>query len=50
VEYLMARGLTEDEAIGIIVRGFLEVGIRGLPESLKKEIDRTIEQADVGSM
>ena len=50
VEYLMARGLTEDEAIGIIVRGFLEVGIRGLPENLKKEIDRAIEQADVGGM
>ncbi|HXZ24015.1 MAG TPA: SufD family Fe-S cluster assembly protein, partial [Methanomassiliicoccales archaeon] len=50
VEYLMARGLTEEEAVGIIVRGFLEVGIRGLPENLKKEIDRTIEQTDVGGM
>ena len=50
IEYLMARGLTEDEAVGIIVRGFLEIGIRGLPENLKKEIDRAIEQADVGGM
>jgi len=50
VEYLMARGLTEDEAVGIIVRGFLEVGIRGLPESLKKEIDRAIEQTEVKTM
>jgi Fe-S cluster assembly scaffold protein SufB len=50
VEYLMARGLSEEEAVGIIVRGFLEVGIRGLPEALKKEIDLTIEKADVGGM
>jgi len=50
VEYLMARGLTEEEAVGIIVRGFLEVGIRGLPPELKKEIDITIEKADVKGM
>jgi hypothetical protein len=50
VEYLMARGLTEEEAVGIIVRGFLEVGIRGLPEALKKEIDLTIEKTDVKGM
>jgi len=47
VEYLMARGLTEDEAVGVIVRGFLEVGIRGLPAALKGEIDRAIERTDV---
>ena len=35
VEYLMARGLNEDEAVGMIVRGFLDVGIRGIPEELK---------------
>ena len=50
VEYLMARGLSEDDAVGIIVRGFLEVGIRGLPDELKKEIDRTIEKTDVRAM
>jgi Fe-S cluster assembly scaffold protein SufB len=47
VEYLMARGLSEDEAVGIIVRGFLEVGIRGLPENLKQEIDKVIENTDM---
>jgi len=50
VEYLMARGLSEDEAVGIIVRGFLEVGIRGLPENLKREIDKAIERTDVKGM
>ena len=49
VEYLMARGLTEDEAVGMIVRGFLEGGIRGLPDELKKEIDAAIEKSNLGS-
>jgi len=49
VEYLMMRGLTEDEAVGMIVRGFLEGGIRGLPDHLRKEIDTAIEKANLGS-
>lgn len=48
VEYLMARGLTEDEAVGMIVRGFLDVGIRGIPEELKTEIENTISQTAFG--
>lgn len=47
VEYIMSRGLSEDEAVGMIVRGFLEVGIRGIPEELKAEIDRTIAQSEL---
>ncbi len=47
IEYIMSRGLTEEEAVGMIVRGFLEVGIRGIPEELKAEIDRTIAQSDL---
>ncbi len=47
VEYIMSRGLTEDEAVGMIVRGFLEVGIRNIPEELKAEIDRTIAQSEL---
>ena len=31
VEYIMSRGLSEDEAVGMIVRGFLEVGIKEHP-------------------
>jgi Fe-S cluster assembly scaffold protein SufB len=48
VEYLMARGLTEEEAVGMIVRGFLDVGIRGIPDELKKEIEDTISQTAFG--
>ncbi|MDV0446290.1 hypothetical protein MsAg5_01200 [Methanosarcinaceae archaeon Ag5] len=38
VEYLMSRGLEENEAVGLIVRGFLSAGIEGIPEDLKAEI------------
>lgn len=44
VEYLMARGLSEKDAVGVIVRGFLNVEIIGLPYVLKKEIDSVIEK------
>jgi hypothetical protein len=50
VEYLMSRGLTEEEAVGMIVRGFLDVSIMGLPDQLKAEIDATMQQADIGKM
>ncbi len=40
--YLMSRGLSEDEAIATIVRGFLSVDIPGLPPQLKAEIDRAV--------
>ena len=43
VEYLMARGLSEEEATATIVRGFLHVEIEGLPPELKGEMDRAVE-------
>lgn len=46
ITYLMSRGLTEDEAVSTIVRGFLSVDIPGLPPQLKAEIDRAIEESD----
>ena len=49
VEYIMSRGLTEDEAVGMIVRGFLEVGIRGIPDDIKAEIDEAIRQSDLAT-
>lgn len=49
VEYLMARGLNEEQAVGMIVRGFLEGGIKGLPDALKKEIDEAMSSANLGS-
>jgi uncharacterized protein len=44
IEYLMARGLNEEEAVATIVRGFLNVNIEGLPAALTQEIDRAIQE------
>lgn len=44
IEYLMARGLTEEEATSTIVRGFLSLKIEGLPRVLEEEIDRMIQE------
>ncbi len=46
VEYLMARGLSEDEAVATIVRGFMHVDIEGLPPILKEQIDRAVELSE----
>ncbi|MCG7840437.1 MAG: hypothetical protein MIO87_00850 [Methanomassiliicoccales archaeon] len=43
----MSRGLSEEEAVGMIVRGFLDVGIRGIPDHLKAEIDKALQETDV---
>ncbi|WXG39384.1 MAG: SufD family Fe-S cluster assembly protein [Candidatus Freyarchaeum deiterrae] len=43
VQYLLARGFTEQEAVSLIVRGFMDVKVFGLPESLEKEIQRIVE-------
>jgi Fe-S cluster assembly scaffold protein SufB len=43
IEYLMARGLSEEEATGVIVRGFLNVDIEGLPTELKREMDKAVQ-------
>ena len=48
IEYLMARGLDEDEATSTIVRGFLNVDIMGLPEELEKAVEEQINQLDAG--
>jgi len=46
VEYLMARGLTREEATAAIVRGFLNVDIVGLPAELNAELKRAIEESE----
>jgi hypothetical protein len=48
VEYLMARGLDEEEAVSTIVRGFLKVKIEGLPPALEEEMERTIKETGQG--
>lgn len=46
VEYLMARGLTRNEATAAIVRGFLRVDIEGLPPMLNSEMRKAIEASE----
>jgi len=46
VEYLMARGLTRDEATAAIVRGFLNVDIEGLPPLLNAELQKAIKDSE----
>jgi hypothetical protein len=46
IEYLMSRGLASNEAQALIVRGFLDISIMGLPDSLKKEMDKAIASTE----
>jgi len=48
IEYLMARGLDEEEATSTIVRGFLDVRIDGLPPELNKELQAVVEECHKG--
>lgn len=50
IEYLMARGLSEDEATSTIVRGFLNIEIKGLPEALNKQLEKAIEASQEKAM
>ncbi len=50
IEYLMARGINEDEAISTIVRGFLNVDIEGLPPGLKNKLDKIISKTQKDMM
>ncbi|MCJ7445677.1 MAG: SufD family Fe-S cluster assembly protein [Methanotrichaceae archaeon] len=47
LEYLMARGLTQEQATSVIVRGFLDVEIKGLPEELKQQIKNITQREDL---
>ncbi len=43
LNYLMARGLTEDEATSLIVRGFMHLKTPDLPPQLQKAIDDAVQ-------
>ncbi len=47
--YLMARGIVEDEAKSLLIRGFLDVGIKGIPPAIREQIDRAIDIMAVAS-
>ncbi|MDD5287613.1 MAG: SufD family Fe-S cluster assembly protein [Dehalococcoidales bacterium] len=46
VEYLMARGMTREQATATIVRGFLRVDIDGLPPMLNAELQRAVKTSE----
>lgn len=50
IEYLMARGLDEEEAVSTIVRGFLNVEIEGLPADLAARIDAAVKETEKDMM
>jgi Fe-S cluster assembly scaffold protein SufB len=43
VTYLQTRKLSRDQAISLIIRGFMDVGILGLPDALNAEIKKIVE-------
>ena len=45
IEYLMTRRMTEETAISIIIRGFLNVKLEGIPKSIQDQMDEIIDQA-----
>ncbi len=49
IEYLCSRGLSANEAQSVIVRGFMDAEVLGLPALLKKEIDSLEEKTFKGS-
>ncbi len=46
LNYLMARGIAPDQAIGILVKGFLDPGFPGLPRNLQDEIRKRLSMLD----
>ncbi len=46
VEYLMTRGLTDQEATSLIIRGFLQPSIKGLPEKIMKQVNKILESEE----
>jgi Fe-S cluster assembly scaffold protein SufB len=43
ITYLMTRRLSREQAVSLIIRGFMDVGILGLPEGLNKEIKSIVD-------
>jgi Fe-S cluster assembly scaffold protein SufB len=50
IQYLMARGFSELEAQSLIVRGFMDVGIMGLPQALETEIKRMVDKTTAAAI
>ncbi len=50
LSYLMSRGLSEEEATSLIIRGFVKLKVPGLPEALQTSIDSAIKMSLEGGM
>jgi Fe-S cluster assembly scaffold protein SufB len=48
ITYLMTRKLTREQAVSLIIRGFMDVSILGLPDALNKEIKSIVDASAVG--
>lgn len=44
ISYLMSRGLSEDDARAMIIRGFMDVGIFGLPVDIERDMKELSER------
>jgi len=44
IEYLASRGIPEEEAQSLIIRGFMNVEILGLPDIIEKEIKKMVSK------
>ncbi len=49
IQYLMARGLSEEEATSLLIRGFMDVEILGLPPHLTRQVDLMISKVLKGA-
>lgn len=49
ITYLQTRKLSRDQAVSLIIRGFMDVGILGLPDALNAEIKKIIETSTQAS-
>jgi Fe-S cluster assembly scaffold protein SufB len=45
ITYLMTRRLTREQAVSLIIRGFMDVSILGLPDALNREIKRIVDSS-----
>ena len=39
----MSRGLRQDEAVGVLVRGFMDVSTMGLSPAVQEEIESIVD-------
>ncbi|MCK9996371.1 MAG: SufD family Fe-S cluster assembly protein [Candidatus Krumholzibacteria bacterium] len=46
--YLQSRGMSPDEALRLVVRGFLEKTLQSIPKSLRPEVEKLVEDRLAG--